>query len=278
MRGFPFGSVPPDPGFSVGVFGLRRSRFFVSGFAAVLAATTVAIASPLTTGVAGAAAAPRAAGYFKTLPAGAKLPTGKRCAQRIHHSKWEPRPQNYKQNHKVLKRAGIARNTAFNNAWQKKYRPRITGGFHGTTDEIIQWASCKWGISDNLTRARAVKESGWDQATQGDYQSAGSGRCPPGWKGGGRCPTSFGLMQSKWNYRPSTYPRTKVSTSFNVDSALAEMRGCLDGMMWFGTESRNDVWGCVGIWFSGSFHNGDSGYVSSVQSILADQPWRRWRG
>ena len=37
-------------------------------------------------------------------------------------------------------------------------------------------------------------------------------------------------MHSKWNYRPGTYPRTRVSTSFNVDSTLAEMRGCLDGM------------------------------------------------
>ncbi len=235
--------------------------------------------APISTDVAGAAkVAPRASGYFKTLGPGAKLPTGKQCAKRIRRSKWEPRKQNHKQNHKRLKRAGVPRNPAFNDAWQKKYRPRINGGYTGTTDEIIQWASCKWGISDNLTRARAVVESNWIQATEGDHQSRGSGRCPPGWKGGNSCPTSFGLLQSKWNYRPGTYPRTRVSTSFNVDSALAEMRGCLDGMMWFGSESRGDVWGCVGIWFSGSFHNGDSSYVSHVQRVLADQPWRRWRG
>jgi hypothetical protein len=261
----------------VGVIGLRRSRFFVSGFAAAIVASVLVVVSPVSTGVAGAATAPRAAGYFKTLAPGAKLPGGKACAARIHRSKWEPRPENNAANHKVLKKEGLPNNTAFNAAWQRKYKPRITGQFQGTTDEIIQWASCKWGISDNLTRARADLESKWVQSTMGDYQSRGSGRCPPGWKTS-RCPTSFGLMQSKWNYRPGTYPRTKVSTAFNVDSALAEMRGCLDGIMWFGSQSRGDVWGCVGIWFSGSFHNGDSHYVSTVRSILSAEPWRRWHG
>jgi hypothetical protein len=260
----------------LGVVGLRRSRFFVSGFAAVLASSMLFVVSPLSTGVAGAATAPRAAGYFKTLPPGAKLPTGKQCAARIHRSKWEPKPQNKTANHKVLKPAGVPNNTAFDAAWQKKYKPRINGKFQGTTDEIIQWASCKWGIGDNLTRARAVLESGWVQSTMGDYTSRKSS-CPPGWKTL-PCPTSFGLLQSKWNYRPGTYPRTKVSTAFNVDSALAEMRGCLDGMMWFGTQSRGDLWGCVGIWFSGSFHNGDSQYVAKVKSILAAEPWRHWGG
>ena len=40
---------------------------------------------------------------------------------------------------------------------------RVTGHFTGTTDEIIQWAACKWGLSDNLLRAIAVRESGWYQ-------------------------------------------------------------------------------------------------------------------
>ena len=35
-------------------------------------------------------------------------------------------------------------------------KPRITGNFTGTTDEIIQWAACKWGWSDNVVRAQAV--------------------------------------------------------------------------------------------------------------------------
>ena len=120
----------------------------------MIATSTLFVVSPLSTSIAGAATAPRAAGYFKTLPPGAKLPTGKQCAARIHRSKWEPRPQNKAANHKILKPAGIPNNTAFDSAWQHKYKPRINGRFQGTTDEIIQWASCKWGIGDNLTRAR----------------------------------------------------------------------------------------------------------------------------
>ena len=49
-------------------------------------------------------------------------------------------------------------------------------------------------------------------------------------------------------------------------------------MMWFGTQSRGDLWGCVGIWFSGSFHNGDQQYVGKVKSILSNEPWLRWHG
>ena len=35
----------------------------------------------------------------------------------------------------------------------------VTGGFTGTTDEIIQWAAHKWGIPEDILRAVAVNES-----------------------------------------------------------------------------------------------------------------------
>ena len=85
-------------------------------------------------------------------------------------------------------------------------------------------------------------------------------------------------MQSRWYYRPGTYPGTKKSTAFMVDSALAESRGCVDGMMWFGSQSRGDVWGCVGVWFSGSYRSGCGSYVSHVKSVVRSKPWRRWPG
>ena len=89
---------------------------------------------------------PRANGYFKTRPPGARLPSGAQCAARIHRARWEPRPQNAKQNAKVVSQpVSLPDDPAFNRAWQRKYKPRITGKFRGTTDEIIQWASCKWG-------------------------------------------------------------------------------------------------------------------------------------
>jgi autotransporter family porin len=171
----------------------------------------------------------------------------------------------------------LPNNGAFNRVWQQKYKPRINGKFRGTTDEIIQWASCKWGISDELTRARAVKESHWRQGTYGDYEARSRGHCTPGWQGN-PCPTSFGLLQSKWYYRPGTYPRTRVSTAFMLDSALAETRGCLDGMMWFGSRSRGKVWDCVGVWYSGEWRSGYASYVSQVREIYRSKPWRRWAG
>lgn len=57
--------------------------------------------------------------------------------------------------------------------------PRVDGQFTGTTDEILQWAACKWGLPDNLIRADAVTESTWFQylnyATAGCYWQRGCG-------------------------------------------------------------------------------------------------------
>ena len=39
--------------------------------------------------------------------------------------------------------------------------PGSTGNFTGTTDEIIQWAACKWGFDENTLRAQVAKESYW---------------------------------------------------------------------------------------------------------------------
>ena len=49
---------------------------------------------------------------------------------------------------------GTTANTAY---------PRVTGNFTGTTDEILQWAACKWGIDEDLVRAQVAIESWWDQ-------------------------------------------------------------------------------------------------------------------
>jgi hypothetical protein len=153
--------------------------------AVVVVATACSVTARLATAPAGATASgpPAANGYFQTLPPGASLPTDAQCAARVHRSTWEPRRQNNTANHKIVKRVDLPNNQAFNAAWQKKYKPRIDGAFSGTTDEIIQWASCKWGISDNLTRARAVQESTWVQSTLGDYVPKSSGHCVQGWPG-----------------------------------------------------------------------------------------------
>jgi hypothetical protein len=58
--------------------------------------------------------------------------------------------------------AARPRGSSYTN-WDSWLLPRVDGQYTGTTDEIIQWAACKWGISDNLLRAQAVRESTWYQ-------------------------------------------------------------------------------------------------------------------
>jgi hypothetical protein len=262
---------------------MKRSRFVACAAVAAVAATAIAVAAPAATQSASAVSTtrPKAGGYFKTHAVGKPLPTGKQCAAKLHYSTWEPRPQNKAANHKVVPKKAIhlPKNTGFDTKWNQKYKSRITGNFKGTTDEIIQWASCKWGLSDELTRARAVQESHWFQSQEGDFRSSGNEQCPAAERRRNPCPTSFGILQSKAYYRPGTYPATKVSTAFNLDASLAELRGCIDGLQWFGPQSKGDVWGCVGVWFSGSYNKGgQSSYVDNVKQIYNEKPWRKWRG
>ena len=71
------------------------------------------------------------------------------CAERVHYSPWEPRPENFTANRRTPTwPVSVRTHPDFNSTYQAKFRPRINGDFTGTTDEIIQWASCKWGISD----------------------------------------------------------------------------------------------------------------------------------
>jgi hypothetical protein len=218
----------------------------------------------------GAGAAPQPGGYFQLLPPGSPLPTDAQCAARVHRSSWEPRPDNYQANHTLPSGPKLGNFTSFNALWNSTYATRIDGNFTGTTDEIIQWAACKWGWSDDLVRAEAVIESTWRQSTVGD----GS--------------TSYGLMQVRYLYHPrvnggckdcagSSWPNSANSTAFNVDLFLAEMRGCYDGLEPYLGNTRGDQWGCIGSWFSGAWRTSSAlGYVSKVQSALNNKDWLSW--
>src|SRR5947209_15932883 len=64
----------------------------------------------------------------------------------------------------------------------------------GTTEEILTWGACKWGLDADVVKAVAVQESDWRQSTVSDEstnpQDCVGGATPP-------CPTSFGIMQLK---------------------------------------------------------------------------------
>jgi autotransporter family porin len=205
------------------------------------------------------------------------------CAQRVHRAPWEPRSDNDTQNHaKPSGPVHLAASDAFDPTWNAKYEPRITGDFTGTTDEIIQWAACKWGIADNMVRAQAVVETHWHMDMEGDKEPRFAGHCAPG-DDRDPCPTSFGILQIKWYFHPSkspagnAYPMSKDMTAFSLDYALAELRGCYDGHAWVGKKATGDLMGCIGLWYSGEWRDDNAlKYIGWVQRELDSKPWLYW--
>jgi hypothetical protein len=251
------------------------------GARAVALAVTLAAAAVATSSCAGAASPegrpmarpPAAGGYFTLTEVGDGFPSERPCARLVRRSRWEPRPENQRANHRVPRRLRLGSARSYDEDWNERYRPRITGAFVGTTDEIIQWAACKWGLSDEVLRAQALVESGWRQSARGDYEPRSEGLCTihdprdP-------CPTSFGLLQNKWYFNRPAYPRLRAMTSFHMDWSAAQLRGCYDGRKGLPAGS---LWGCVGNWFSGGWRDGEArGYVARVRAALRAKRWRRW--
>jgi autotransporter family porin len=162
-------------------------------------------------------------------------------------------------------------------------RNKVTGDYTGTTDEILQWVSCKWGIDVNLVRADAWVESSWIQSTVGD--DCGT----PG-------EASYGILQVKnedcsggWVH--GGWPYTQDDTALDADYWGARLRACFDGAFYDGgpwlysgqtigqviAQHGDDyaLWGCVGSWFSGGWYDsGAQSYIAKVQSTYSSQPWR----
>lgn len=174
----------------------------------------------------------------------------------------------------------------------QNYAARVTGQFSGTTDEIVQWASCKWGVSAELTRARMVAESSWVQSTQGDpcRGSAPGDRCSDCTAAGltNPCRYSQGVIQIHAYWHRGTYPYSLNSTAYNLDWALAWWRSCYElDMQWAGSDYLNSpVAGrdrmCAGLWFSGQWGTGSADsaggqtwqeYMNDLDAALATRPW-----
>ena len=265
---------------------------------------------------------PPKGGYFTLKPVGAwsHLPSGTACAHKVHRSLWEPRPDNTKRNHVMPDAAAVhaafkARPLAVNNdydaRWDTWLLPRVDGQFTGTTDQIFQWAACKWGLSDNMLRAIAVRESTWYQ-----YLTYPSARCVVDWGcgdmvskptaatviyckalathgydyqkdfGTGVCPETFSIVgvmswqDPSWGQMPDnqngTFPFNRDSTAFAVDYLGAYLRGCYQGWAHWLTHAAGQIWGCVGSWYSGDWHSTDAdGYISRVKNELAHHTWLR---
>lgn len=256
----------------------RNARTSLVALSVVVAATAGSIrflpavwAMPITTiGRTGATASapakrvivPPASDKFATLPVGAVLPSGAECSSRVRPAV-EIRPANTTANNNRGSRANANTRTdwsGFN---------RVDGDFAGTTDELIQWAACKWGIDEDIVRAQAIKESGWHQSAIGDNGE------------------SFGIAQVRTTAHPSAFQyaiNARTSTAYNLDYTYASWRACYEGVYtWLNTVEHNgtyaagDEWGCVGLWFSGRWYVNTDAYLNqpgdSVHWHYTNKTW-----
>ena len=250
------------------------------------------------------------------------LPSDASCASQLHYSTWEPRPDNAGPNHvmpdaSAVHQAFAARPVSSGGSddprWDSWLLQRVDGQFTGRTDEIFQWAACKWGLPDDVLRAIAVRESTWYQ-----YETYASGRPVLDWGmgdmmpagtsgasvycagiaqygrdyqhdfGSGICPRTFsiaGVMSwqaPSWGQLPGnqngTFPFTRRSTAFALDYLASQLRGCYNGWEhWLkdsGKYAAGDLWGCVGAWYAGDWHSSDAnGYISRVRNELSNFTW-----
>lgn len=235
--------------------------------------------------------------YFATLPPHAVLPSSAQCAAAAADGiSWEPRLANSIANHTVPTFVELQ---GFHLAPVKgTFAPvrdflRVDGKFTGTTNQILRWGACKWGIDEDVVRAEAVAESHWRQDDAGD-QTSDLALCPPGagfpgaWDGVA-CKQSYGIMQMKFRSFGG-WPLSKDSTAFNVDFRLAYQRACMNGDISYLAQrlpapgfpryplgsTDQMLWGCMGDWFSGSWYNPAAlRYIAEVRAALLDRTWTK---
>ncbi len=222
-----------------------------------------------------------------TLPPGSALPGESTCAGRVAPT-GELRPDNTSANHRVPSAAQIANLQPWNptiglDDKSDSLRRQITGNYTGTTDEILQWVACKWGIDVNIVRAEAVQESNWHQSQLGDYTTNQS-LCPPGTWNGSSCYQSYGILQIKYTYFKSEWPMSQQDTAFNAEFVYGWIRNCYEG--WadylyqltpspgYARYHAGDIWGCLGFWFSGGWYtSGAINYITIIKQDFQQKPW-----
>ncbi len=204
---------------------------------------------------------------------------------------FEPRPGNGAANHTIPTAAQLAQvaSLSFLDAHGNSLLTKVTGNYTGTTDEILQWASFKWGFDPNVTRAIAITESNWNQGDIGDIGNGVSlgilqikssdftGTCAPVANNGGNIAFVNDPLCLSHN-----------STAFAADYKLAYQRACMDGSITYlasqtpspgypnytSATGSARLWGCIGDWFSGAWYDaGALSYIQSVQNNLANKPW-----
>jgi hypothetical protein len=224
--------------------------------------------------------------HFGTLSPSAKLPSDSQCAAWVRA---RPMKENKGVNKKPNQTTGQHVSGSLFAGDSAKAASvialRVDGNFTGTTQEILRWVACKWGIDENIVFAQTAVESWWRQDTLGDWDSDASA-CPPGHGLGadgksGQCPQSYGVLQDRWPYMKQGWPGFGRSTAMDADVAYGIWRACYDGYeTWLNTVDHGqtykagDAWGCVGRWFSGRWHtSAGDGYVAKVKQYESQRIW-----
>ena len=199
---------------------------------------------------------------FDTAPVGTAFPPDGRCEQLVRRG-FEPRPENAAAN-ATEPPAGFSLPDwpAGNPLVNARIRPRIGGHFTGTTDEILQWAACRWGLDEDLVRAYALVLTGWRQT----HSSSGS----------------LGIFGINPQFAGGTQDWAGRSTPFNADYVIGWWRACYEGY-WTWIEdpqpgsgyAPGDALGCLGMWWSGRWYDQTArDFIGRLEMARQERKWR----
>jgi hypothetical protein len=255
--------------------------------------------------------------HFSTLSSSASLPTDAQCAAMIPATP-ENVSANTPFNQTMPTAAQLAAYAA--NGYTFDYRDsyaqyqRVDGQYTGSTDMMMRWAACKYGIDEDVVRAQGWIESGWLQGGAGDKGTSQS-VCVQGsftalWNttisepGGSTvsCPNccyqSWSLWQTKVYYEWMTWPEIMQSTAFAADYRYADQRACMDGAYtsYFASSTKQPntyaadianyqsnpdttntdrvLWGCIGMHYSGHWY--DSGAQTYINAAQSAMLTQPW--
>jgi hypothetical protein len=124
----------------------------------------------------------------------------------------------------------------------------VDGQYTGTTEMIIRWAACKWGVDEDMIRAQAtVEHDTWIQWNAGGDERKSMNQCQAGnnpdhnstnlwgYLTSNACYQSWSIWQTKVVYSSpnigawTTWPAINESTAFAVDYRYASQRSCMNG-------------------------------------------------
>ncbi len=233
--------------------------------------------------------------HFSTVPPHGTLPSEGQCAAWVNAQPTpEAVPANQNANHTTPTQAWLTDLHAIplqGTPTEAADIAPVTGNFTGSTDMILRWAACKWGVDEDVARAQAYEESSWVQSLAADGDTVCHSRNVPTtalnyWSEASPCSPSKGILQIKLIFF-NAFPYAETSTALNADYRMARQRTCMNGdISWLNGQTSADwgtyppsttdgaLYGCMGQWFSGGW--GDSGavnYVQQLRTILANRSW-----